>query len=144
MIDAEIPALDDDHVLRFVELDGYRLLTWDGQRTHRNGEPQWLLGYAFWTPGNGPGTSNPEASPLFSGLDFGCSPMHGIDSEDAVRGILGFLTLRPGDTDAEWFEDYSPDQMAFAEGDAESLSMWALEPEPGEPSPEFVDLLPTD
>ncbi len=59
---------------------------------------------------------------LFEGGDYGCSPLHAIDSDEACAGIMGFLTLRPGDTDAEYFDDYSPAQMEYAEQHAEALS----------------------
>ena len=34
---------------------------------------------------------------------------------------MGFLTLRKGDTDAEYFENYSQEQTEFSEAHAESL-----------------------
>ena len=57
----------------------------------------------------------PEHSVLFAGEDFRPSPMHADDADETLRGLLGFLTLRPGDTDREYFADYSPAQLAFAE-----------------------------
>jgi hypothetical protein len=59
---------------------------------------------------------------IFDGDDFGCSPMHGIDEDHTVAAIMGFLTLRKGDTDAEYFENYTPAQTEFSENHAESLS----------------------
>jgi hypothetical protein len=59
---------------------------------------------------------------LFAGKDFSPSPMHAIDSRDTIAGLMGFLTLRPGDTDRAYFADYTPVQIAFAETHAESLS----------------------
>ena len=53
--------------------------------------------------------------PLFVGDNFGCSPLHAINSKDAAKSLLGFLTLRPGDTDAEYFDDYTPQQLAWAQ-----------------------------
>jgi hypothetical protein len=60
---------------------------------------------------------------LFEGADFRCSPMDAIDSDAAVAALMGFLTLRPGDTDAEYFANYSDAQREFAETHAESLSI---------------------
>lgn len=60
---------------------------------------------------------------LFEGSDFCCSPLHGIDSDECMKALLGFLTLKPSDTDSEYFEHYTADQMAFARGDAENLEM---------------------
>lgn len=59
---------------------------------------------------------------LFEGSDFCCSPLHCINSDECMNSLLGFLTLKPGDTDKEYFAEYTVDQMAFAEGDAEYLS----------------------
>lgn len=36
-----------------------------------------------------------------------------VDSDDCLRGILGFLTLRPGDTDLEYFEHYTEEQLGY-------------------------------
>lgn len=59
---------------------------------------------------------------IFEGDDFGASPMHGIDSDEAVKALMGFLTLRPGDTDKEYFNKYTPRQLAFANEHAEHLA----------------------
>ena len=63
---------------------------------------------------------------LFEGDDFGPSPMHAIDSDATVRALMGFLTLRPGDTDADYFDAYTDTQRVFCGLHAESLAacMW--------------------
>lgn len=58
---------------------------------------------------------------LFEGEDFAGSPLHADDSDDTVRALLGFLTLKPGDTDADYFAHYTPRQMEFAETHADTL-----------------------
>lgn len=40
---------------------------------------------------------------VFRGDDFGASPLHAIDSDETVMGLMDFLCLRPGDTDSEYF-----------------------------------------
>jgi hypothetical protein len=50
---------------------------------------------------------------LFSGTDFS-TPL-GTSVEGATKGVMGFLTLRPGDTDAEYFEAYSDAQREWAD-----------------------------
>ena len=60
---------------------------------------------------------DPSGAVLFHGDDFGPSPMHADDSDATLRALLGFLTLRPGDTDREYFAHYTPRQRAFAESD---------------------------
>jgi hypothetical protein len=60
---------------------------------------------------------------LFEGRDFRPSPLHAWDSDATIEAVLGFLTLRPGDTDAEYFFAYTPAQRAFCEEHAEALWM---------------------
>ena len=64
---------------------------------------------------------------LFEGDDFRPSPLHAWDSDATIEALLGFLTLRPGDTDAEYFARYTPAQRAFCEQHAESLWLAASE-----------------
>lgn len=61
--------------------------------------------------------------------DFHASPCHAIDSDEPLRSLLGFLTLRPGDTDSEYFANYTPRQWEFVNSDAEYISWFSLEPE---------------
>lgn len=106
-----IPPIHDSRVLRHVEFESplsnlpkMRLLVWDTDRTdsyHKS-----ILGYAFWPA--------PTQLPLFSGEDFGCSPAHCVDSDDTLLTILSFLTLRPGDTDREYFDSYTSVQLDWA------------------------------
>ncbi len=123
-------AINGEDVLRHVDIEGYRLKTWDTHHRHHNG-PQWAIGYAF---------CDPQGNVLFTGEDFGCSPLHTIDSDECLRSLLGFLTLRPGDTDSDYFAGYTQAQMAFAQGDAENLSLYAMEPEDGYEVPAFNDV----
>lgn len=58
---------------------------------------------------------------VFDAADYHGSPMHSDDSNANVEGLMTFLTLRPGDTDDEYFESYTPEQRAFCEQHAESL-----------------------
>jgi len=52
---------------------------------------------------------------IFKGDDFRPSPMHGIESLDALNSLLGFLSLQLGDTDDEYFENYTGKQIKFSE-----------------------------
>lgn len=107
-------------ILRDVYLGdtGYRLTTWETGKRARTG--QWLLGYLF---------RGPDGTVLFSGDDYGVSPMDAIDSDRALRGLLSFLTLQPGDTDDEYFAKYDARQMAFANREAEALQSWGMDDE---------------
>ena len=60
---------------------------------------------------------------LFEGSDFCCSPLHAIDSDDCVKSLMGFLCLRHGDTDKEYFKDYTVEQLAFSDEHAEALQI---------------------
>lgn len=59
---------------------------------------------------------------LFSGDDFRPSPLHSVDGDEAVEALMSFLTLRKGDTDAEYFTNYTQEQLDFSEEHAETLS----------------------
>jgi len=50
---------------------------------------------------------------IFEGRDFGPGYATAPDSLEAVYGILGFLTVQEGDTDREYFEKYTEEQMAW-------------------------------
>jgi hypothetical protein len=59
---------------------------------------------------------------LFEGEDFRCSSMHAQDSDECVKSLMGFLTLRPGDTDAEYFNKHTEAQLAYCAEHAETLA----------------------
>lgn len=111
-------TMGEESLLRDINLDGYRLQMWDTYKNDRLGKS--IIFYRFTTP---------DSAVLFEGEDFAVPSCTAIDSDDAVRSLVGFLTLRPGDTDKEYFEGYTPDQLDWAETEAEELSLWALEPE---------------
>lgn len=67
-----------------------------------------------------------RTSVLFSGDDFQPSCLYADDSDKAIAALLGFLTLRRGDTDSDYFAKYTPDQIAFTEQHAETLSAEAI------------------
>jgi len=109
-------AKTDRDYLRQVAIDTregvYVLRTWETAERCDTGQIK--LGYVF---------ESPDGSTLFEGTDYGCSPMHGIDSDDRLLGLLGFLTLQPGDTDEEYFKDYTDDQRDWSQSSAcENLS----------------------
>jgi hypothetical protein len=87
--------------------------------------PRNLVGYELLQsdplPGGGKDTL------LFRGDDYSPSPMAKWDSKESLAGLMGFLTLKPGDTDSEYFRKYTLDQMRFARQHAESVSMAAID-----------------
>jgi hypothetical protein len=59
---------------------------------------------------------------LFAGKDFSPGHSTAIDSDSCVEGLMGFLTVKPGDTDDDYFKDYTRAQLAFCAEHAEALS----------------------
>ena len=55
---------------------------------------------------------------IFEGRDFRPSPLHAWDSDETVAAIMGFLTLRVGDTDRDYFENYTVGQIEFRDSHA--------------------------
>ena len=86
------------------------LRTWDCNEIDPQGKR--ILGYALESEGH----------VIFWGEDFHCSPLHDLASNECIRALMGFLTLRPGDTDAEYFAHYTPEQLAFCHEHAEALA----------------------
>jgi hypothetical protein len=76
-----------------------------------------ILGYRLTARKNG------ATDTIFEGEDFACSPIHAIDSDDTVASLMNFLTLRPGDTDSDYFANYTAEQLAFCEHHAEHLGL---------------------
>lgn len=64
---------------------------------------------------------------VFEGSDLGTPPDWTYG--EAARSIMGWLTLRPGDTDDEHFDDYTDAQVAWRDEHAEDLSYFGIEPE---------------
>lgn len=56
---------------------------------------------------------------------IGLPPIHGTDSADAKRAVLSWLSVKPGDTDREFFESYTDDQIDFVIRNGEALSLEA-------------------
>jgi hypothetical protein len=60
-----------------------------------------------------------ETGVLFDGDDLQCHSY--ADENETVECIMTFLTLQPGDTDPEYFKDYTDAQREFAAQHAEAL-----------------------
>lgn len=117
--------------LRFVRLEtGHTLRTWDTGRTSGRGMmARTRIGYEL---------CDHLGRRIFRGVDFGPSPTHADDADATLRALCGFLFLRPGDTDRDHFEHYSPQQLAFARStECELLAYLYGEEGPGE----FADVV---
>lgn len=106
-----------EHLLTWKSDDGlFRLELWD---THQKSYGKYVLAYKFfdkeWTS---------PSKALFEGSDFSPAPSDAIDSVKSVASLLGFLALMPGDTDDEYFIEYTTRQMGWAESSrADELKM---------------------
>lgn len=117
--------VNEGTLLRHVRMEPYLpgkgptfdLVTWDTGRFARTG--QCIIGAALF--------SSESEDPIFHCEEIGVPPSQAIDSDDATRGALGWYTLRPGDTDPDFFAEYTEAQLAFASAHAESLSLYAME-----------------
>jgi len=88
------------------------LTTFDTGRTDALGKS--IIAYEFREQG--------KMNNIFAGDDFHCSPLHAIDSDECVYGLLGFLTLRPGDVEVWYFKDYTASQHVFVQQHAEHVA----------------------
>src|SRR5579864_2603979 len=59
---------------------------------------------------------------LFEGDDYHPSPGWALDANETIACLMGFLTLKPGDTDEEYFAEYTPQQLDYCARYAEALS----------------------
>lgn len=80
---------------------GFTLRLWDTYRTDRLGKC--ILRYEF----------KDGRKVIFEGSNFACSPLNAIDSLECVYSLLGFLSLKHGDTDSEYFDSYTPEQLEW-------------------------------
>jgi hypothetical protein len=66
---------------------------------------------------------------IFEGEDFAGSPLHADDSDETLAALLGFLSLRPGDVERDYFEGYTSAQLEWAESNGDKLALLAMEME---------------
>ncbi len=107
-------------ILRDVRIEDFRLTVWDTYKTDRDGKSR--LGYRLSTIN--------DNKIIFERTDFYCSPMHCVDSDQTMRSILTFLTLRRGDVESDYFTNYTPEQIAFRDNHAEYISLWSMDDGP--------------
>jgi hypothetical protein len=67
---------------------------------------------------------------IFEGKEFYTGAGFTADSMRSVECLLGFLTLQIGDTDREYFDNYTKAQFEFINSDtADNLRLWLYERE---------------
>lgn len=99
-----------EHIRTWTE-GPYKLDMWDTFRRDSFGKS--VLRYEF----------RHDEELIFEGEDFCPGASTAIDSDEAVASLLGFLSLSPGDTDEEYFDDYTEAQIAWRDEHAEDLSL---------------------
>jgi hypothetical protein len=116
LVDGKWVNLEDtERFLRDWVNGNFWLVMYDTNR--RDSRGQSYIGYRFYH-----GTEL-----IFSGEDFSGSPMHADDSDATVASLLHFLSLRPGDTDQEYFESYTQRQLEWCQEFGEELGYLAHE-----------------
>ena len=122
-----VKVKSEEDVLRRVRLTPYRkgagptftLVMYD---THqRDWRGQTKIGYRLAMREHG------KTVVLFAGEDFTGSPLRSDDDDLTVAALLGFLTLKPGDTDADYFAKYTDAQKAFCDAHAEMLAWESIQ-----------------
>lgn len=93
----------------------FSLKVYDTGRSDYRG--QTILGYEF----------KQGKETIFEGSEFAGSPMHADDADATMASLMCFLSLRPGDTDAEYFENYTDRQKQFCREHAEILAWYCAE-----------------
>ena len=106
-------------IIKVWRKDDLRLTIYDtGKRDYYNEKSR--LAYKFKKAGR----------LLFEGNDFYPGLLYANDSMETVYALLGFLTVQEMDTDEEYFDDYSPEQMAWANSwECEQLQFWLYDRE---------------
>ncbi len=66
-----------------------------------------------------------DGAVIFEADDFRSGCGDDVDYAKAARCLMGFLTLCEGDTDAEYFDGYTPSQITWRDEYAESLAIYA-------------------
>jgi hypothetical protein len=105
----------------------YRLYLYDTNKTDSRGRSQLAYKFVRYVVGYAKGRGKKlkpatQAQIIFQGDDFYSSPMHAIDSDETVKSLMTFITLRPGDTDREYFQNYNQEQLLFAQNEAEYVA----------------------
>jgi hypothetical protein len=62
---------------------------------------------------------------IFQGTEFELSPLHKVGSKECTNHLLSFISLKPGDTDEDWFNSYTSEQLEFVTKHGEELSILA-------------------
>ena len=107
--------MNREYMIREWEQEGFTLRLFDFHNMQRS---RTQLSYEFLD----------NEVKIFSGHDYGIPPTRSIDDDAAVFGLLGFLVLKAGDVDAEYFEDYTEEMQEWSDSDrCDALTMMVWE-----------------
>lgn len=116
------PGIDRPERLELIRTtvrEGIRIDLWDTGERPGDGHPQ--LAYRLCV------AEGSRWVLVFAGEGFGASPAHDLDSDETMAAVVGYLSLRPGETEPSYFDHYTPRQLEFAEGRGDELALWAEE-----------------
>lgn len=112
---------EKDEPIREWEDGKFKLKMWEADDRIPNRVIRNYLAYRFWYDGK----------EVFKGADYAPDASQTDDGDEAVAGLLHFLSLKPGDTDSEYFDSYTTEQMQFAILHGEELGTIARDMEDG-------------
>lgn len=107
--DLEVQTITKKELLKSDDFSGYINLPCGYELITLYYGGQYLHYYLF----------NQDGIVLFYGHDYKPSQLMNIDSIESIVTLLGWLCLKPGDTDSEYFTKYTPEQLAFTESVAQ-------------------------
>lgn len=93
----------DEETGRPIYTSGHHAITWRATHKRADGSSE-----VVWEPGQS---------------WLGIPGHQTIDGEDAREGVLHSLSMKPGDTDADFFEGWTDAQRAFGEAYGETIAM---------------------
>jgi hypothetical protein len=117
--------MDDDTLMREWACGPFRLELHEvaGQPGRRMPQSHTPVGYRFFHDGR----------LIFEGDDIGVPPDQSLDGDETVRGVLGFLALRPGGVEPDYFAGYTCSQVAWRDQHAEDLEALLTQWPPQQP-----------
>lgn len=107
---------DPRNCMRVWEHDGLRIELFETAR-QRPMTGQTLVAYRFFAKVQIEAPGDPRYRLLAEGGDYGVAMGDTIDGDSAVAGLLHFMALRRGDTDAEFFDDHTASHLAWLDTD---------------------------
>lgn len=103
---------------------GFKVELFDSNERDRYGK--WAVPFKFYHKGE-----------LIFENTLWASPMHATDNRETLAAVLCFCSLKPGDTDSEFFADYSERQLEWCQEWGETLGLYEPMMEEATPQGQF-------